>query len=144
MVTNPEDRWDDGVVCFGYRVAELLGDPGIGGAPGDGKVDHTARSEFDDDKDEHGAEESIVGLHEIASPDLACVVAQERGPGLLGRERPTDIPQVALNGALCDLNPQLLQLPANALCAPGVVLSGHALDQRDDVVAERRSARLAL
>ena len=114
------------------------------GAPGDGKVDHTARSELDDDKDEHSAEEEIVGLHEIASPDLAGMVVEEGGPGLLRRERPTDIPQVALNGALCDVSPQLLQLPANALCTPGVVLAGHALDQRDDVVGEWRSAGLAL
>ena len=47
------------------------------------KVDHAARFELDDDKDEQGAEESIVGLHEIASPDLAGMVAQKGGPGLL-------------------------------------------------------------
>ncbi len=67
----------------GSCVVELLGDSGIGGAPGHGKVDHAARSELDDDKDEHGAEEEIVGLHEIASPDLAGMVAQKGGPGVL-------------------------------------------------------------
>jgi hypothetical protein len=61
---------------------------------------------------------------------------------LLRGERPTDITQIALNGALGDVNPQFLELSADVLCTPGVVLAGHTLDERDDVVAERRSARL--
>ena len=67
----------------GGCAAQLLGDPGIGGALGHGKVNDAARFELDDDKDEQGAEEGIVGLHEIASPDLAGIVAQKGGPGLI-------------------------------------------------------------
>ena len=56
MVTNPEDRWDDGVVCFGYCVAQLLGNPGVRRIACHGKVNDAARFELDDDKDEQGAE----------------------------------------------------------------------------------------
>ena len=72
VIVAAEEPW-----TFSERsgVAQLLSDPGIGGIAGDGEVDDAAGLEFDDDKDEHGAEEGIVGLEEVASPDLMGVVS---------------------------------------------------------------------
>jgi len=39
-----------------------------------------------------------MDLGKVTGPYLACVVTQERGPGLLGRERPPHISHVSLNG----------------------------------------------
>jgi hypothetical protein len=71
IVTNEESRrfpqW-----C---SIAELLCDPWIGRIARNGEMHDATGLEFDDDKDEHGAKKGIVGLEEVAGPDLMGVVS---------------------------------------------------------------------
>ena len=55
--------------------AELLGCPAICGVSGDTKMDQAARAQLDDNEDEHCTKEKIVGLKEVAGPNLTGVVA---------------------------------------------------------------------
>ena len=69
--------------CKGSRFAQLLGCPLVGWVPRHPKMDNSPRAQLDDDEHEDGAKEEIIGLKEIAGPNLAGVVAQERNPGHL-------------------------------------------------------------
>ena len=60
----------------------MLAQPGVGGMVCHAEVDDTTRAELDDDEDEHGAEEEVVGLEEVAGPDVTGVAGDEGGPGL--------------------------------------------------------------
>ncbi len=55
------------------------------------EVHDAALSQFNDDENEDGAEEQIVGLQDIASPDLIGVVVDEGSPTLLGRAGVADV-----------------------------------------------------
>src|SRR4051812_12227960 len=49
------------------------------------------RAKRDHEEGVHGAEERVRDRQEVAGPDVAGVVAQERRPGLPGPPRPTRI-----------------------------------------------------
>ena len=66
-------------------LAQLLGDPGVTGTSGDTKMEQATRTQFDDDKDKDGAEEQVIRLQEVNSPDVLGMVAKECGPRLPGR-----------------------------------------------------------
>jgi hypothetical protein len=82
--------------CFSH----LLGCPFVCRISGDAKVDHAAGAQLDNDEHEHCAKEDIVGLKKVAGPNLAGVVAQERGPVLARRISPSHLLNVLLNWAL--------------------------------------------
>jgi hypothetical protein len=71
------------------------------------------------------------------------MIAQERVPVLPARQRriPT-ITHVPLHGALRDMDSELDKLATNALGAPEPILSGHALNELDDIGRDARSRRL--
>jgi hypothetical protein len=102
---------------------------------GDTKVNHAAGVQLDDDEHEEGAEEDVIGLKEVAGPDWAGVVAQERRPVLLGGERFADLCDVLLDGALAHAQSELEKFTLDAFCPPGVVFLGQSFDQGDDFVS---------
>jgi hypothetical protein len=122
---------EPGPDALGRRLAELLGDPGVGGRAGDADVDHAPGAQLDDEEREQGSEEQVGELQEVARPDLAAVRAQEARPRLAGRARRPDAAEVALDGALADRDAEFEQFASDALGAPEPVLPGHPLDQRD-------------
>ena len=89
----------------------------------------SAGTQLDDDEDEHGAKEEIVGLEEVTGPDLAGVVAQKSRPVLARRTSPSHLLNVLLNRAFADSDAQLEQFSANPLCPPSQVLLGQTFDQ---------------
>src|SRR5262245_8021037 len=109
--------------ALGRRLAELLGDPGGGRRAGDADVHHPPGARLDDQEGEHGPEEEIGHLQEVARPELAAVGAQERGPGLAGGARWPHAPPVPPDGALADPDAELEHLAADALGAPEPVLA---------------------
>jgi hypothetical protein len=68
---------------------------------------HSPRPQLDNHEDKHGAEEEIVGLKEVTSPNLAGVVTQERGSGLFRNPMVAHVCHILLNRALADLNAKL-------------------------------------
>jgi len=68
---------------------------------------HSPRPQFANHEHKYGAEEDIVGLKEIASPNLAGVITQERGPGLLRGPMLPHACQLFLGRALADINTNL-------------------------------------
>ena len=46
------------------------------------EVNDAAFPQFNDDEDEDGTEEQIMGLQYVAGPDLAGMVVDEGSPGL--------------------------------------------------------------
>ena len=60
--------------CF----PQLLGHPGIAGTSGDAEMQQSTRTQFNDDKDKDGAEEEVIGLQEVNSPDVLGMVAKKR------------------------------------------------------------------
>ena len=107
MVTNPEEGWDKGVVCFEYCLAQLLGYPGIVWAAGHTEMHQATGIQLDDNEDEEGAEEEVIGLQEVNGPDVLGVVAQKRRPGLFAGQRTPDWVDVRLDGALGHRDAQL-------------------------------------
>jgi hypothetical protein len=64
------------------RLAQLLGQPGVGRVARHADVDDTPRAVRDDEEGEQRPEEEVGDRQEVARPDLEGVVAQERGPRL--------------------------------------------------------------
>jgi hypothetical protein len=98
--------------------------------------------EFDDDKDEESAEQGIVGLKEVASPDLMGVIAQEGCPSLLGRQWSADAVDVLLDGCSADPQTEFEQFALDASCAPAPVLGGHLHDECHEGLRDRRAMSL--
>ena len=121
-----------------------MSQPFIGGMVRYPKVHDAAVLQFNDDENEDGAEEQVVGLEDITGPDLAGVVVDEGSPALLRRARVTDVLNVALDRALRGAQPQLQQLAMNAVGASDAVLSSHALDESNSLFGERWTATLFL
>jgi hypothetical protein len=69
-------------VSIWSRLPQLLRDPRIGRGSGHIDVDDLARLQLDDEESKQWTEEEIRHLQEITSPDLCCMVAQERFPVL--------------------------------------------------------------
>jgi len=104
VVVPDQEMWSFSKWC---GVAQLLSYPPICWVSGDAEVDDTAGAQLDDDEHEDGAEENVIGLKEVAGPDLTGVVAQKRGPVLLGWERTADLGDVLLDGALAHAQSEL-------------------------------------
>jgi hypothetical protein len=95
----------------------------------DADVDDPPCPQLGDDEREERPEPDIGNLHEIAGPDLADVVAQERRPGLPIMRRRARLVHVALDRALRDRDPEFEQLAPDAVSAPQPVVGGHLLDE---------------
>ena len=81
VVTDEEAR----TRVKGRRLAQLLGNPGVGRVARHAHVHHAARAEGDDEERVERAEEQVGDRQEVAGPGLAGVVAQEGRPGLPAR-----------------------------------------------------------
>jgi hypothetical protein len=82
-------------------------------------MDDSPRTVLDDEEGEHRPEDDVVRLQEVAGPDLAGVVVQERRPALTPRPRTSSRATVLLDRSLADVNAELEQLAPDALCTPG-------------------------
>jgi hypothetical protein len=74
-----------------------------------------ACGQFDEHEREDGAEEQVVGLQEIASPDVAGMVSQKRGPALPSGRLRSRRAHVLLHRALAGFDSELEQFSANPL-----------------------------
>jgi hypothetical protein len=63
-------------------LPQLLRDPGIGGRASHIDMNHPPRLHLDDEKGKKRTEEKIPDLQKITGPDVFCMIAQERFPGL--------------------------------------------------------------
>ena len=103
-------------------------------------------------EDQHiGVEPAAQGVdrlgEEVAGHQRFHVGADELRPGnvgpalaLLGRRRAIRPFQDVADGGEPDGNAKFLQLPEDALVAPGEVLCRHAQDQRDDILGGARTS----
>src|SRR5665213_692382 len=64
-------------------IAELLRRPLLGGSPRRRDVHDFARPDIDDEKGEDGPKPDVVGLDEVARPDVLGVVFEEGRPALV-------------------------------------------------------------
>jgi hypothetical protein len=69
-------------------IAELLRRPLLGGSPCRQDVHDFARSDVDDEKGEDWPKPDVVGLDEVARPNVPGVIFEEGCPTLSGRARP--------------------------------------------------------
>ncbi len=83
-----------------YGVASRSGTryPGIGGRAGHIDMDDLPRLQFDDEESKERTEEEIRHLQEITGPDLCCMIAQERFPGLSRGECWANLLRIFLDG----------------------------------------------
>ena len=96
---------------------------------------------FDHEEQEEGAEEHVIALEEVASPDRWRVGGQESGPGLSGvprRHLPSSLAHVASDSAPIDLQAELEQFTPNALGALPPIRHRQSLDQRDRFLVKPR------
>ncbi len=120
-------------------VAKLLSRPRLRGMVRDGLVDNFSRVVLDNDEGEDLAEAKVVTLHEIASPDLMCVVLEKCRPRLTARRSAfPSHSHVLLNRPLGDDDTEFEQFTANALGTPGAIILSHIHDQVDVFAVECR------
>src|SRR5450432_3110654 len=137
---------DDETRSFAERRcrAKLLGSPLLAGSPRYRHVHDFARSDIDDEKGEDWPKPDVVGLDEIARPDVPAVVFEEGCPALAGRVR-LHIPlEIALDRALGDSNSELEQLAPDALRAPKAIFTGHPTDELDGLDRDTGLRRLLI
>jgi len=125
----------------GRRLAQLLGDPGVRRVPRHANVLHPARPERDHEERIYGPEAHVSDREEIAGPDAADVVAQERRPGLPGAPWRRGRAQVFLDRALAHPDTEFQQLAPDALGTPQPVLCRQPPDQRDSLGRDAGSGR---
>ncbi len=126
------------------RFPELLGNPCVARGASDGKMNDAAGTQLDDEEDEAGAKPQVVGLNEIARPNVLCVIVQKGSPGLStfpGWSGRTNLPDVLGNGALTERIAQLAEFIANAFDAPQTIVERHRVDQVDHVLGNARWPR---
>jgi hypothetical protein len=111
------------------RVAKLLRHPRLRGAACRRGEPDFAGSELDEDKREDRAEEHVVGLQEVARPDLTGVVSEESRPPLPSRRALAHGPHGLLDRTLADADAELEQLSADPLRALESVRRGHGPGQ---------------
>src|SRR5450631_2723135 len=114
-------------------IAELLRRPLLGGSPCRRDVHDFARPDIDDEKGEDWPKPDVVGLDEVARPDVPGVVFEERCPPLTGRARLHTPLEIFLDRALRDTDAELEQFATDALRAPKAIFAGHATDELDRV-----------
>jgi len=94
--------------------------------------------ELDEHKGEERADEQVVGLHEVARPDVTSVVSQESRPPLSPRGARSRSTHVFLDRAFAHLDAKFEQFSADPFRAPESVLGGHRPDQGDRFGSEAR------
>ena len=105
----------------GRRLAQLLGNPGIGRMPRDADVDDFAGAKVDDEKSEERAEPQVDDRQEIACPHVTGMMMQE------GRARLAAWPSwprrahVPLHRALGDPAPEFQEFAA---CLTSIRIAG--------------------
>ena len=120
VVVADEKAWS---LAKGSCLAQLLGDPGVVGTSGHAEMEQATRTQFDDNKDKDGAEEQVIGLEKVNSPDVLGMVAKKCGPRLLGRNGGAHLVDVPPNRTFGHSDTELEQFSPDA-CAPcGVVES---------------------
>jgi len=125
----------------GCGFPELLCRPLRGRVPRDADVHDALGVDVHDEEREDWPKPNVVYLEKIAGPH--GMIAQERVPVLPARRRRIPmITHVPLHGALRDVDSELDKLATNALGAPKPILSGHALNEFDDIGRDARSRRL--
>jgi len=117
-------------------IPGLLRTPVVGGHRGGSCVNDLAALEVDEEQDEKRAEESIEGLNEVTAP--GDVVLDEGAPFLSVTGDASG--HVPLHGALREVDSQFEELPANSLCSPSRIESGHLANERG-VTAQLPPAR---
>src|SRR5664279_4159760 len=96
---------------------------------------------FDDEEQKDRAEEYIIGLQKIASPDLRRMVGQEGRPRLSSvprRDFSSSLVHVTSDGASVDLQAEFEQLTPNALGSLSPILNCYPLDQSDGLFIDPR------
>ena len=93
---------------------------------------NAAGLEFDDDKDEEGTKEGIIGLKEVAGPDLVGMVPQEGGPGLGGCPWTASQTDVLEDGSRANRNAEFEEFAGDTFSAPANVVEEHLLDESDN------------
>jgi len=86
---------------------------------------------FNRKKEEQGPEEQVVGLHEVAAPDVVGVVLDEGRPRLAATATLADRAHVLLHGPLADLDAALQEFAPDPFGPPTSVLGRHLPDQAD-------------
>jgi hypothetical protein len=122
------------------RLAQLLRHPGVGRVARHADMDDAARAQLHEEVGEQRAEERVGHLQEVARPDVAGVVAQERRPRLSFRAGPWYLAQVFLHRPLADADVEFEQLAPDALGAPERIVARHLLDEIDGRRRQRRGA----
>src|SRR6185436_4148725 len=121
--------------CIHGGVSDLLRGPVLRGASSGSDVNHPTRALVDEEEEKQRAEEEVVGLDEVAAPDVMGVVLHERGPGLASWST-TNVADVLLDGALAERDGELEHLTADPLRTPGAVLESDLSYQRDCVFGD--------
>ena len=91
---------------------------------------------LDNDKYEDTSEEAIVGLNEVASPDVRGMILQECSPSLTGRSKCPKFAQIRLDSVLSDSGGELEQLSSDPFSTPDRILGCHLLDQIDRLLGD--------
>jgi hypothetical protein len=86
---------------------------------------------FSKEEKEQRPEEQVVGLHEVAAPDVVGVVLDEGRPRLAATATLADRAHVLLHGPLADLGAELQELAANPFGTPHPIVGRHLPDQTD-------------
>src|SRR5262249_3604669 len=122
-------------------LPQLLGDPLVRGRAGHAEVHDAPRAEFADEGGEERPEERIMGLEEIAGPDVLGVIAEEGRPGLPPGAWGPPPPHVSLHGAFRDRDAELEQLAPDPLGTPQPVVGCDPRDQLDRLGWDLRLVR---
>src|SRR5207249_9133618 len=136
-VAIAEEIGRGGVV--GEGVDDLLGRPGSGGMLGDIEVEDAPAVVGKHDEDEQNAQARGGNREEIDGDEVPDVIGQERAPRL--RRRGATLREQAGDGALSDVDSQLLQFAMDSRCAPERIGLSHSSDEGPDLAAYTRAAR---
>jgi hypothetical protein len=126
-----EEIGRSGIVREG--VHDLLGRPGSGGMRGDIEVEDAAAVVGEHDEDEQHAQARGGNLEEIDGDEVPDVIGQERAPRL--RRRRAALREQAGDGALSDVDSQLLQFAMDSRRAPERIGLSHSYDESPDLAA---------
>ncbi len=108
---------------------------------------HPARPQLNNEVHEDRAEQQVVGLHKIAGPSFADMVADKGRPGLPlpdWWQSPTCTSHVLLDRSLVNLDPELEQFALNPFGSPRSIAHRHFFNQRDSFCCDRWPSRSPL
>ena len=119
-----------GSIAPGGGFSQLLGNPGIRRVTGDSEMHDLSRLVGDDDKDVEGTKEQVMNHREVTSPHLVSMILEEGGP-TLSRGPFAHLVDALLNGRFPQFDAQFEELSLDVFCTPGVVFSGHLVNEID-------------